>query len=154
MDMLVKLYGLPEIPPAKDPNIKIRRGLVPEKHLVSEWVRTHFSDYWASEIEVAFSHQPVSCFLAIDKGELVGFACYDTTFKGFFGPTGVVESCRGKGIGKILFLQALHGLREAGYVYGIIGGVGPVEFYQRTAGALVIEDSTPAGYEGLLRKSS
>ena len=53
---------------------------------------------------------------------------------------------RGRGIGKALLLTALEGLREIGYAYGIIGGVGPAEFYAKACGAVMIEGSTPGIY--------
>ncbi|MEL6673875.1 MAG: GNAT family N-acetyltransferase [Bacteroidota bacterium] len=155
-DMLVKLYALPELPQTRIQELEeegyaFRRALAPEKHLVLPWVREHFSDYWASEVSIAFSRQPVSCFLAIREGVMQGFACYETTQKAFFGPTGVHESQRGKGLGKLLLLMALHGLRDLGYAYGIIGGVGPAGFYQQAVGATLIPGSKPGIYEGLLR---
>jgi hypothetical protein len=58
---------------------------------------------------------------------------------------------RGKGVGKALLLSGLWGLRELGYVYGIIGRAGPVEFYQQAVGAIVIPDSDPGIYTDLLR---
>ena len=42
-------------------------------------------------------------------------------------------------------------LRELGYVYGIIGGAGPIKFYQKTVGASVIDDSEPGIYTDLLK---
>jgi len=150
-DMLVKLYALPPMP-SIDATIHLRRGLAPEKHLVLDWVETHFSAYWRSECDVAFARQPVSCFLAIEDKQLIGFGCYDTTRRAFFGPTGVLESARGRGLGKALLLACLHDMYAQGYGYGIIGGVGPVEFYQKAVGATVIHDSTPGVYDGLLRK--
>jgi predicted N-acetyltransferase YhbS len=63
-----------------------------------------------------------------------------------------MESERGNGVGKALLLACLHGLREMGYVYGIIGGAGPVEFYAKAVGAKVIEDSVPGIYTDLLNK--
>ena len=56
------------------------------------------------------------------------------------------------GIGKTLLIAALWGLRELGYVYGIIGGAGPVEFYQAAVGATLIADSEPGIYIDLLKK--
>ena len=53
---------------------------------------------------------------------MLGFACYDTTHKNFFGPTGVDAAKRGQGIGTALLLATLHAMREAGYMYAIIGG--------------------------------
>jgi hypothetical protein len=43
------------------------------------------------------------------------------------------------------------GLYEMGYVYGIIGGVGPVEFYRKTVGAIEIPESAPGIYVNMLR---
>ena len=88
----------------------------------------------------------------IDR-ELAGFAAYECTRRGFFGPTGVTPEARGKGIGKALLLASLYALRELGYVYGIIGAAGPVEFYQKTVGAIVIPGSEPGIYTDLLKDS-
>ncbi len=154
-DMLVKLYELPPIEPViqqqAQQGIDIRRVLVAEKHFVAKWVRANFSEHWVSETEVAFAHQPPACFIAVHDGEVIGFACYDTTAKGFFGPTGVDEKQRGKGIGKALLLVCLHALWAEGYIYGIIGGAGPVDFYTKAVGATVIEDSQPGIFRWLLR---
>jgi hypothetical protein len=48
-------------------------------------------------------------------------------------------------------LAALWGLRELGYVYGIIGAAGPVEFYRAAVGAVEIADSEPGIYTDLLK---
>ena len=154
-DMLVKLYALPPLQPVIDDQaqrgIILRRALPPEKHIVTAWVDKHFSKYWVIETEIAFTRQPVSCFLAVEDGVLIGFGCYETSHRGFFGPTGVAEALRGRGTGKALLLACLHDMRAQGYGYAIIGWAGPVEFYQKAVGAIVIEDSRPGVYEGLLR---
>lgn len=156
-DMLVKLYELPELDPILKEQaasgIAIRRAIAPEQHFVVDWVGERFSKFWKSECEIAFSRQPVSCFIAIENDSLVGFGCYDTTRKGFFGPTGVSESVRGRGIGKALLLVCLHSMWWEGYGYAIIGAVGPAEFYAKAVGATLIEGSVPGIYRGLLRKS-
>ena len=153
-DLLVKLYELPSLEPVLsdlgERNIEIRRALAPEKHLVSDWVKREFAPGWASECEVAFAHQPVGCFLAVENGRCLGFACYDATCRGFFGPEGVGNESRGAGIGKGLLLACLHDMRAQGYAYAIIGSAGPIDFYVRTVGATVIEGSTPGVYRGLL----
>lgn len=154
-DMLVKLYQLPDLEPylqmMKAKSISIRRALAPELHFVSHWVAEHFSLYWQSEVIKAFSNTPITCYLAIEDGEIIGFACIETTMRGFFGPTGVSERARGKQVGKTLLIYALHQLKNLGYAYGVIGGVGPKEFYQQAVGATEIPDSTPGIYQGLLR---
>lgn len=153
--MLVKLYDLPPLEPAlakpRKTGIDIRRSITPEKHIVIEWIKTHFSDFWASEADAAYARDPVSCFVAVENETLIGFACYDVTKRGFFGPTGVGEAARGRGAGKALFLVCLHDMWAQGYGYGIIGAAGPVEFYQKTVNAVVIEDSWPGVYRGMLR---
>lgn len=154
-DMLVKLYDLPDLAPAlqrqKEQGIEIRRAIAPEKHVVVNWVRKTFGEGWASECEVAFSNHPVSCYIAVKEGNIIGFGCYDATYKDFFGPTGVEESWRGKGIGKAILLACLHAMANEGYGYAIIGGAGPVDFYSRCVGAVVIEGSVPGIYRGMLK---
>ncbi len=154
-DMLVKLYDLPPLESVlaetRKTEIDIRRSITPEKHIVIEWIKMYFSAFWASEADVAYARDPVSCFVAVEKETLIGFACYDVTKRGFFGPTGVGEAARGRSAGKALFLVCLHDMWAQGYGYGIIGAAGPVDFYQKVVGAVVIEDSWPGVYRGMLR---
>lgn len=155
MDMLVKLYALSPSGPLCETlmhkGITIRRALAPEMSVVLKWVRKHFSANWTDECQIAFSNHPVSCFVAIESRNILGFACYDATQLNFFGPTGVLKTVRGKGIGKALLLVTLEAMRHKGYGYAIIGGVGPVDFYQEYAHAVVIKDSTPGIYQQLLK---
>jgi len=154
-DMLVKLYTLPEqhtlIAQLAADAITVRRSIAPEKHVVVAWVAQLFSPFWESETEVAYGNRPLSCFVATHEGRPIGFGCYDTTQRGFFGPTGVDEAYRGRRIGKALLLACLHDMRAQGYGYAIIGGAGPVEFYAGAVGATVIPDSYPGVYQGMLR---
>lgn len=155
-DMLVKLYHLPPLQPEIEAQtaqgISIRRAIAPEKHHVLNFVRQQFSEFWVSECDVAFNRMPVACFIAIENGATIGFGCYDTTAKGFFGPTGVSETARGRGTGKALLLVCLYDMVAQGYGYAIIGGVGPADFYAKACGATLIPESTPGMYAGLLRK--
>lgn len=150
-DLLVRLYALPPAPAPPD-GVEIRRAIAPEKVRVVDWVTRDFSDAWASECDVAFAHVPVGVFLAVAQRGLLGFACYDATARGFFGPTGVSEAERGRGIGTALLFATLLAMREVGYAYAVIGGVGPLDWYVRTVGAIEIPDSTPGIYRGMLRK--
>lgn len=156
-DMLVRLLELPDVSDLqkrlfeKD-KVVFRRAIAPEKHLVSEWVLEQFGEYWKSEVEVAFSRQPITCWIAQRENQILGFACYESTAKNFFGPTGTKETERGKGIGKVLLIKSLESLREMGYAYAIIGGVGPAEFYEKVVGAQIIEGSEVSIYQHLLRK--
>jgi len=154
MDMLVKLYALPDSRDVYErlnkAGVVTRRALAPEKHTVVAWVRQHFSEHWASEVEVAFSRQPISCFIAVRQKSILGFACHDATCPNFFGPTGVDPNERKHGIGKALLFDCLEAMKQKGYGYAIIGGVGPAEFYTKAVGAIPIEGSEPGVYRGLL----
>ncbi|MBL1420402.1 MAG: GNAT family N-acetyltransferase [Alphaproteobacteria bacterium] len=154
-DMLVKLYDLPQtdiFAKIRDQNVTLRPAMAPEKHLVCAWVNKHFNQDWVSEVEVAFSRQPVSVYIAVNEdNKMLGFACYDTTARGFFGPTGVDEAERGKGIGEALLLKCLHTMRVIGYGYAIIGWAGPTGFYAKKIGATIIEGSEPGIYKGLIK---
>ncbi|MDF2685124.1 MAG: family acetyltransferase [Clostridia bacterium] len=153
-DLLVKLYELPPLQPEfekmQKAGVIIRRPIGPENYKVIAWITEHFGEGWAGESENAFFNNPKSIFIAIKDEKMVGFACYDATVKGFFGPTGVQEDCRGLGIGKALLIYTLHGLKDAGYGYGVIGSPGPVEFYVKALGAMEIPCSAPGVYKGML----
>ncbi|MFD2649439.1 GNAT family N-acetyltransferase [Devosia albogilva] len=154
MDLLVNLYSrkLEELRQrAEGVEAVIRTALPPEQHIIKDWVRTHFSEYWVSEVSAAMGHQPPGCLIATVDGALVGFACWDATARGFFGPTGVSEDQRGKGIGVALFYHALAAMKAHGYAYAIIGSAGPVDFYAKAAGAMPIPSDNEDIYQGLLR---
>lgn len=158
-DMLVRLYDLPDLgqqlSKTERLGVSVRRPDILEKSLVLDWVRNQFSAGWAAECEVAFASTPPSCFIAIASDALIGFACHDCTRMNFFGPTGVADSTRGKGVGSSLLLACLHTMKANGYAYCIIGGLGPAEFYSKTVGATMIEGSTPGIYDfRLLNKTT
>jgi GNAT superfamily N-acetyltransferase len=154
-DLLVNLLKVPPLEPLVhelgEQGVNIRRAHPFEITPVREFIEKNFSVGWADEVSVGFANKPVTVLIATRAGRVIGFAGYECTRKSFFGPTGVAESERGSGIGTALLIASLWGLRELGYVYGIIGGAGPVEFYERAVGAIVIRDSEPGIYTDLLR---
>lgn len=154
-DMLVNLLKLPPLQPLLDEmkaaSVNIRRAQPFELTPVRQFIEQSFSVAWADEVTVGFANKPVTVYLATRDGRVIGFAGYECTRKTFFGPTGVAESERGRRVGKALLIAALWGLRELGYVYGIIGHAGPIEFYQVAVGAVVIPDSDRGIYTDLLK---
>ena len=154
-DLLVNLLKLPPLEPAvlqmRLAGVEIRRAQPFEITPVCDFIEKNFSISWADEISVGFANKPVSVYIATRDANVIGFAGYECTRRAFFGPTGVSETERGRGIGRSLLLGCLWGLRELGYVYGIIGGAGPTEFYQRAVSAIVIPDSEPGIYTDLLK---
>jgi len=148
-DLLVNLLKLPALEDTQ--GFILRRAQPFEITPVRRFVAENFSPGWADEISVGFTRQPISVYIATIDRELAGFAAYECTRRAFFGPTGVLQSARGKGIGRALLLASLHSLREVGYVYAIIGAAGPVRFYQKTVGAIIIPDSEPGIYADALK---
>ena len=153
--MLVNLLKLPPVDALLNEfassGVVVRRAQPFEITPVMEFVESEFSVAWADEISVGFANKPVTVFIATFEGQVVGFAGYECTRRAFFGPTGVIDEMQSKGIGKALLLACLHGLREMGYVYGIIGRAGPAQFYENAVGAIVIPDSDPGIYTDLLQ---
>ena len=156
MDRIVRLYDLPKIDTQlnrlKKEGINIRRAMAYEKSIVTDWVYKHFSKEWSDECSVSFSNHPISCFIATKEGEILGFACYESTCKNFFGPIGIDTSMRESGIGKALLLSSLYAMREMRYAYAIIGGGDRVEGFYESVGARKIEGSEIGIYRDFLNR--
>ena len=154
-DMLVKLYNLDHnwdfIADQKTSGVTIRKPIGPEKHSFLNWISSNFPDGWASEADVAFTNKPRSCFVAVDVSKIAGFACYDATALGYFGPTGVGVPYQGKGLGKALLKACLLDMKLKGYGYAIIGDVKDPKFYQKAVDATLIPDSSAGIYQNLLK---
>jgi len=149
----------------KTQDIDVRQAAPYEKRIVAKLVRAHFTENWAAECEAGIEQRPVCCYIAVEKSQahttsdnpysmppekLVGFACFDVTTRGMFGPTGVQEDYRGRDIGTALLLACLHAMAARRYAYAVIGWAGPTEFYAKTVGATIIEGSEPGIYRGPL----
>ena len=148
-DMLVKLYAIDykfdtDLPSQK---ITIKKASIIDKDSILEFVRSNFESgrTWAHECEYALFNNPTTCYIAVQNKEIIGFSCYDSTAKGFFGPMGVKASHRKKGIGQELLLRSLFSMKESGYAYAIIGwsSTEAIKFYKDTVNAIEIEDSPP-----------
>jgi GNAT superfamily N-acetyltransferase len=156
-EMLVKLYELDDdwqfITEQKSRGITLRKPIGPEKHLVVGWVADNFGSAWAGEADVAFANRPRSCFVAVKNDTIVGFACYDATALGFFGPLGVDRRHRRMGIGTALLMACLLDMKLKGYGYAVVGAVKDTDFYKNTVGAQEIPGSTPGLYRIWVKKT-
>ena len=157
-DMLVKLYNLPDsteiYKKVAEQGVTIHRAMAIDRDKILNFVAENFYPAWVNETTLALSSQPTTCYIAVKEGKVVGFACYDATAKDFFGPTGVTESLRGKGIGTALLYRTLEAMREDGYGYAIIGWVSEaLEFYQKTCNAAIIPDSFPGVYAHMVERN-
>lgn len=150
-DLLVKLYEVHENRELEErlrgQGIRVNRVIPPNYDLLLEFIGEHFSKMWVSETKAALANHPASCYIAVQDGKIIGFACYNATAKDYFGPTGVAEEHRGKGVGTLLLLKCLLALKEEGYGYAIIGwSDDATPFYQKIVGAVEIPGSLPGVY--------
>ena len=141
-DMIVGLYNLPEAPaPA---GVSLKRAFPGDKRAILDFIEKNFNPGWVGEAEHALGQPTPKCFIATEGGRVLGFACFDASALGFFGPIGVREECRGRGVGQALLLKTLNAMREYGYAYAVIGWVGNAQpFYRKTVGAVPIPGGEP-----------
>ena len=140
-DLLVDLYQ--QDFSKKNHQVEIKRVLSPDSDFVLEFIEKNFNKRWVSESKSGLYKPQSTCFIAVDEKKIIGFACYDATAKGFFGPMGVDPTYRGKGIGSSLVMACMEAMYHDGYGYAIIGSVSENiwHFYNQICGAKPIEDS-------------
>lgn len=141
-DIICPLLDLPDyqdlISRLSEQGICVRPARPYERAAVSEFVLKRWGQGWVDECLAGFARTPISTLVAVKDKQIIGFAAYEATAPGFFGPTGVDKAFRGQGIGKALLLESLAGLRSLGYVYGFIGYPGPVDFYLKITKGIVL----------------
>jgi len=151
--MLVRLYDLPDASlyyrRAEEAGVAVRRADPWDHARYRRFVEGTFGELWAVEADLAYRQSPITAFVAEREGRIVGFAAYECTRRGYFGPTGVQPDERGRGIGGALLFRSLESMREMGYAYAIIGGVGPQDYYEKVCGAFVIPGSEVGVYGSL-----
>jgi GNAT superfamily N-acetyltransferase len=127
--------------------LRIKNGYIYERvqpedfNKTFEFVKQRFpKNTWAEEVKFSFKLQPPSTFIAKDaNNEIVGWATHSQFFPGSFGPTGVEESLRGKGIGAELFLWCLWDIKQKGVDICEIMWVEKdvAKFYSKVSGAYI-----------------
>lgn len=126
----------------EDPNVYISTVQEYEKEGFLSWVKVQFGESWSRTIRNAFHSESdfIPVLKAEENGEWIGFAAYDVYLnkKGVFGPMGVLQLTRHKGVGKRLLYAALQSMKLRGYMYAILKEAGPIEFYERTVNAKLI----------------
>src|SRR5690625_271305 len=136
-DMITYLgkYKFPEV----NSNIvrKVNNG---DFNRLVNFVESNFSNGWSQTIKDAFLLSEPPIYIALDNEEIIGFATFDVykNKKCYFGPMGVSISNRINGIGYSLLHHCLRDMKEIGYEYVVIGGAGPIEFYEKACNAVVI----------------
>lgn len=147
IDMVAPLLALPPAEPIvqrlQGEGILVRRAKVWERPQLREFIKQRFAAGWVEEASVAFGNKPISAFLAFHGIEIVGFAAYECTYRGLFGPVGVDEAYRGRDMATALLLRCLEAMRAEGYIYAIIGLAGPRRFFEKACGAIAVPEDWP-----------
>lgn len=113
--------------------VTINRIFPTDYDLLNEFIGKHFSKNWQNEVKAGLYQSNPTVFIAVKNHEIVGFAGYDCSAKGYFGPTGVNPQFQKQGIGTALLLTTLKAMKDAGYGYAVIGGAGDkvLAFYSK-----------------------
>jgi GNAT superfamily N-acetyltransferase len=117
------------IPPA------VRQPATGNRQPVLTFIEQTFGKIWRFEAEHG------RLFYLEHEGEIAGFSAHDANNRGlgFFGPTGVAKSLRGRGFGTLLLQASLADLRRLGYQRAVIPWTDAVDFYAKACGARVEE---------------
>lgn len=104
---------------------------------VLDFVEREFGRIWRFEASRAFESEVPRIFIREESGAICGFAVHDVNNRGLgtFGPTGVAESTRGRGIGRSILLASLKDLRALGFSRATIAWTEALEFYRKACGA-------------------
>lgn len=113
------------------PGVTLATAAPGERAELAAFVRAHWNDEWAWEVE-----QATGVHYAVRDGEILGFAAWGAR-PTWFGPTGTAPAARGLGIGRVLLRRCLAEQRAVGLTTVQIGWVGPLRFYSRAVGARV-----------------
>ena len=95
---------------------------------------------WAEEVALSFKLKPPTSFIAKDaQQKIIGWASHSHLFPGSFGPTGVLSSHRGKGIGSELLKWTLWDMKQNGITHATIMWVvgDTVKYYSKAVGAYI-----------------
>ena len=112
-----------------------------------KFVRNNFGhSSWAEEVQITLQNNPPPTFIAKDKGgQIIGWATHGLQFPGAFGPTGVLYTLQGKGIGSELLKWCLWDIKKSGLekctIMWVVGNT--IKFYSKSIGAYI----SPVFYE-------
>lgn len=108
-----------------------------DREALEAWLRRTWGPHWAFEGMLAMDRPEPAGFVATRDEDVVGFAVFDSTRPGWFGPMGVEPSLQGGGVGLELCVRAMEEMARRGYAQAQIAWAGPRCFYARKLGATI-----------------
>ena len=112
-----------------------------------EFVKIYYGhSAWPKEVQLSFKNNPPTTFVAKDnEDQIIGWATHGLQFPGAFGPTGVIYTLQGKGIGSELLKWCLWDIKKSGLekctIMWVVGNT--IKFYSKSIGAYI----SPVFYE-------
>jgi len=106
-----------------------------------EFVRTNYGhSSWPEEVQMSLENHPPTTFVAKDKNDhIIGWATHGLQFPSAFGPTGVLYTLQGKGIGSELLKWCLWDIQKSGFetctIMWVVGNT--IKFYAKSIGAYI-----------------
>lgn len=106
---------------------------------LERFLSTEFGPAIAWEIGHGLVSDPAVVRIARSRDTILGFTACEINNAGLgtFGPQGVAEAHRGRGIGTLLLRHSLADLRELGFTHARIPWVSSTDYYEKTCGATV-----------------
>lgn len=95
---------------------------------------------WPEEVQMSLLNTPPTTFVAKDiNDQIIGWATHGIQFPGAFGPTGVLYTIQGKGIGSELLKWCLWDIQQIGLetctIMWVVGNT--IKFYSKSIGAYI-----------------
>lgn len=128
------------LPPFNQANFRVRRAKKSDDEKLYNFIITEFNKGWADNVKEGLIGDAPPIFIAVLNDEIIGFGAYDVVRKrkGLFGPMGVKKEQRANNIGYAVLHKCLEDMNAVGYEYAIINDAGPIEFYEKSCGAVII----------------
>ena len=98
------------------------------------FISKYFSTSWALEVEFGLINIPAAHCTVLKNiaGDIVGFAAVHAVNRNWFGPMGIKDELRGRGLGKLILLHAMRQATENGINSLILSGVNDkAQFYRK-----------------------
>ena len=146
-NLTVPLKNLDLKPSSENKGYQYERVQAKDFEELLEFVRNNYGfSSWPEEVQISLRNNPPTTFVAKNKdGQIIGWATHGLQFPGAFGPTGVLYTLQGKGIGSELLKWCLWDIKQSGLERCTIMWVveNTVKFYSKSIGAYI----SPVFYE-------
>ena len=143
-NMSVDLTRPLPVPPEEERRHELSRAGVVVRELshrdeasLRAWLERTWGPNWTFEGLLALRRRVPTGVVAERGGRIVGFAVFDSTRPGWFGPMGVEPGLQGGGLGIELCVRAFEAMARKGYARAEIAWAGPRCFYARKLGAVI-----------------